>query len=152
MRATLSHKVFAELLPGRWVLPPAAGQATPALVNGPRRPGRFCCVWLLLLVSSCSTSSHLCNGNFVKRCQQGLWDGSLDGDAIDTVYPEHQVLFSLLLWIWIEGRGRLLFGCFSHDTITAKSQHWYRSRKLANTAPRRLFKNGFAKTSVIKDK
>lgn len=33
----------------------------------------------------------------------------------------------------------------------AKSQHWDRGRKLSNSAPRRLFKNGFAKISVIKD-
>lgn len=34
----------------------------------------------------------------------------------------------------------------------AKSQHWDRGRKISNGALRRLFKNGCAKTSVIKDK
>lgn len=50
---TRGHPVFAELLLGLWVLSPAAGHTTPALLNGPGIAGRLCCVWLLLLVSSC---------------------------------------------------------------------------------------------------
>ena len=44
---------------------------------------------------------------------------------------------------------------FPHARVAAepaKAQHWDRGRIFSNSAPKGLFKNGFAKTSVIKNK